>query len=122
MDDLKIGLKIRSRRTELKMTQEELAEDSNSSINFISQLERGEKNNVSLRKINDIANALKLNIVELLTYNTDDRVELSLKADNLDYLPYTKELLKQLLSQDQKMAETLSKSILTLINSKNHKK
>lgn len=115
MTQMRIGTKIRTRRLELHITQERLAETSNSSINFISQLERGEKSNISLRKLNDIASALKLTVIELLNYGIDEHTELSIKTGNLTSLPNTKQLFKYLLSLDSNDAESLSKSILNLL-------
>ena len=115
MEQMHIGTKIRTRRLELHMTQERLAETSNSSINFISQLERGEKRNVSVRKLNDIASALHLTIIQLLNYGIDDQADLAVKTDKLTHLPNTKSLFKYLLSLKPEETEGLSKDILNLL-------
>lgn len=115
MTQIHIGAKIRTRRLELHITQERLAEDSNSSINFISQLERGEKKNISLRKQEEIASALHITVIQLLNYGADKHVELTIQNSHLNHLPNTKQLFKYLLSLDTDDAESLSKSILDLL-------
>lgn len=66
MNNLNIGKTIRKRRKELKITQEELAELSNLSVNYISKIERINDQNISLKSLNAIANALNLKIEQLL--------------------------------------------------------
>lgn len=66
MNNLNIGKTIRKRRKELKITQEELAELSNLSVNYISRIERVNDQNISLKSLNAIANALNLKIEQLL--------------------------------------------------------
>lgn len=55
---------IRNRRKSLGLTIEELAEKSGSSYSFISRIERGEVDNLKLKKLNDIAQALNLNMAD----------------------------------------------------------
>lgn len=65
-NDLQIGEKIRKQRIKANLTQEKLAEYSDLSINFISKLERGQKKNISILKLNAICRALEISISELL--------------------------------------------------------
>ncbi|GKQ42221.1 transcriptional regulator [Companilactobacillus sp. RD055328] len=60
-----ISRMIRDRRKALGFTIEELAEKSGSSYSFISRIERGEVDNLKLKKLNDIVNALGLKMSDL---------------------------------------------------------
>ena len=57
-NNIHLGSKIRKYRHLAGMTQEELAEYSNLSVNYISKIEREKKQNVSIEKLVDICNAL----------------------------------------------------------------
>lgn len=59
------GNEIRHRRTELGLSQEELAHLSDLHRTYIGSIERGERN-VSLQNISTIAKALKCSPSELL--------------------------------------------------------
>lgn len=60
------GAVVRVRRTELKLSQEELAHQAGLHRTYIGMIERGEKN-ITLENINRISNALKLSNSELFT-------------------------------------------------------
>ena len=60
-----IGKKIRKYRKERGMTQEELAEKLDLSINYVGALERAEKN-LTVTNLINIANVLGVGITELL--------------------------------------------------------
>ncbi len=59
------GQKVRSRRHEIDMTIEELAEAANLHHNYIGSVERGERN-IGLENIIIIAKALKCSAKELI--------------------------------------------------------
>ncbi len=63
----KLGIKIRIERQKAKISQEKLAELSNLNRNFIGMIERGETN-VTIKNVENIANALKLPIQELFNF------------------------------------------------------
>lgn len=63
----KLGIKIRIERQKAKISQEKLAELSNLNRNFIGMIERGETN-VTVKNVENIANALKLPIQELFNF------------------------------------------------------
>lgn len=63
----KLGIKIRVERQKQKLSQERLAELSNLNRNFIGMIERGETN-VTVRNLENIANALKLPVRELFNF------------------------------------------------------
>ncbi|WP_251548175.1 helix-turn-helix domain-containing protein [Limosilactobacillus caecicola] len=118
MSKFKIGQRIKSRRQDLHLTQEQLAEKSNLSVNFISQLEREEKNNISLRKLSDIATALNLPINDLIEYDIDDKIAIENNISNHPNRFYTSSLVKRLLAMDINKGESLSKAILEILDNK----
>ena len=63
----KLGIKIRIERQKQKMSQEKLAELSNLNRNFIGMIERGETN-LSVKNLENIANALKIEIKDLFLF------------------------------------------------------
>ena len=63
----KLGIKIRIERQKAKISQEKLAELSNLNRNFIGMIEWGETN-VTIKNVENIANALKLPIQELFNF------------------------------------------------------
>lgn len=60
-----IGQRIRNYRTQLKLTQEELAELSNCHHTYIGQIERGEKN-VTIESLIKIVKPLNISVSKLL--------------------------------------------------------
>lgn len=64
---LKLGLKIRIERQKQKISQEKLAELANLNRNFVGMIERGETN-VTVKNLENIANALNLPIIELFNF------------------------------------------------------
>ncbi|WP_436515418.1 helix-turn-helix domain-containing protein [Ekhidna sp. To15] len=58
------GVVVRVRRTELKLSQEELAHQAGLHRTYIGMIERGEKN-ITLENIDKISSALKLSVSEL---------------------------------------------------------
>ena len=53
------GTKVRMRRYELNLTQEELAERANFHVNYIGNIERAEIN-ISLERLFELAKALEI--------------------------------------------------------------
>lgn len=68
MDYVLLGKRIRDERLLLRWTLEKLAEQTDKSINFIGQIERGE-GKPSLETLVDIANALGTTVDSLLKDN-----------------------------------------------------
>jgi transcriptional regulator with XRE-family HTH domain len=60
---IKFGQKVRSERTKLSLSQEELASRAGVHRTYIGMIERGEKN-ITLENIEKIAKALKINIAD----------------------------------------------------------
>ncbi len=63
----KLGLKIRIERQKQKISQEKLAELANLNRNFVGMIERGETN-VTVKNLENIANALNIPIQELFNF------------------------------------------------------
>lgn len=61
------GRKVQMRRKELKLSQEQLAEEAGLHRTYIGMIERAEKN-VTLVNIEKIAKALKISISELFLF------------------------------------------------------
>ena len=81
-----IGKTIRKRRKALNMTIEQLAEKSGSSPSLISIIERGKLDNIKIQKLNDIAQALNLQLRDFfLNENLQD-------PDTLDLINYLSNL------------------------------
>ncbi len=66
----KLGYKIRLTRLEKKLTQETLAFDAALTAPYIGQVERG-KANISINKLEMIANALDVDIKDLFDFTID---------------------------------------------------
>lgn len=62
-----IGENIRNERKTKGITQEQLAELSNISLNFISKIERNERQNISVKTLLSIATALEVTPEKLLS-------------------------------------------------------
>jgi transcriptional regulator with XRE-family HTH domain len=60
-----IGIQIRQKRIHEKMTLEDLAEASDTSVAFISRIERRTTESVSLAKLLDILNALDMVLADI---------------------------------------------------------
>lgn len=59
------GNLVRTRRTNLGLTQEELAEKADMHFTYVSSTERGERN-ISLANINKLAKALECSMKDLM--------------------------------------------------------
>lgn len=61
-----LGEEISRRRRDQKLTQEDLAELSDLSVNFISRLERTKDQNISIQKLDSIAQALNTTTPDII--------------------------------------------------------
>ena len=77
MDYIKLGQRIKEERIKNGLTQEALGEFTEITSSYVGQIERGERK-VTLNKLVNIANVLKINIDYLLSD------EVALKDENLD--------------------------------------
>lgn len=97
-----LGKIIRAKRQQLDMTIEQLAEASNSSVSFISKLELGRLDNLKLKKLQEILNALNLSFADIFSYPTITDSE-------------TIQLISLLCNLPEEKRRILSNSILKII-------
>lgn len=104
---------IRVARIQQNLTQEKLAELSELSLNFISSLERTNTNRVSIKNATQIANALGMNLTDLLS---------SPDEHNDDNYPNTKRLNYMLQNLPKNTAETYAKAFIDILKINNKPK
>lgn len=115
-----IGSEIRKRRKALNLTQEDLAELSDISVNFLSQLERTNNQNISIKKLDSIAKALNSNTPEIVSsaykdsHNTDKE-----KANTNQY--FFNKLVTELEKLPKNTSERVSKHFYYIIKELNKK-
>lgn len=107
MDKSPIGKNIAKRRKELNMTQEELAENSDLSINFISRIERGSSTQISANSLYRISKALNVVMEDIMS----DSFSLNEKPG-----PNQAKLIAYLNELPLTRSERLSNQILDLLN------
>lgn len=73
-----IGMRIRERRKELKLTQEQLAEKADMDYRSIGAIERGERN-ITIESLSKVANALDVSVSYLLPQISKDNKIISEK-------------------------------------------
>ncbi len=95
--NINLGEEISRRRREQKLTQEDLAELSDLSVNFISRVERTKDQNISIQKLDSIAKAL----------NTTTPV-------------FMKKVINELRKLPEPKAERVCKSLITLLKEMNN--
>ena len=108
LDSYNIGEKIRNLRVKYKLTQEQLAEKSDLSVNFISKLERDKKTNISIDKLLKICSVFEITIPEFL----DEKNNISIS----ELSPSTIKLINELRNLNSTKQERLSKSSLTIFS------
>lgn len=119
--NINLGEEISRRRREQKLTQEDLAELSDlsvnfisRSVNFISRLERTKDQNISIQKLDSIARALNTNTPDIIinAYSaTNVKPESHVNNTPIFIQKVTNELRK--LPDDQ--AERVCKSLIVLL-------
>ena len=119
---INLGNEISRRRRDQKLTQEDLAELSGLSVNFISRLERTRNQNISIQKLDSIACALNTTTPDII--NNAYRFK-KVKADeNQDNTPaFIQKVTNELRKLPKNQAEHVSKSFIGLlkeINSSNN--
>ena len=111
--NINIGKLIKQVRKESGLTQEELAEKSDLSVNFISRIERTDNQNISWKNIEAIAEALGLSTIERLQVNENRQRHRGL---------YLTKLMRILEEMNELEAEELSKNIIDIIELLQRKK
>lgn len=101
-----LGAVIRDRRKAMKLTQEDLAEFSGLSVNFISRIERTGDQNISIKKIDAIAQSLIA-----AAYGKVDISNYKLKGDDI----FIQKIVNELRKLSTFRAEKVCKAILSLV-------
>ncbi|MFT8413401.1 MAG: helix-turn-helix transcriptional regulator [Oenococcus oeni] len=103
-----IGTNIKRIRKSENLTQEQLAESSNLSTNFISRIERSESQNIGVNHLIAIADALQVDIKELFQQETNESTQkLSI---------HSRTLVEKLSQLDKQTSDEISEAILILFN------
>lgn len=103
---ISIGDNLRNERKRQGITQEQLAEMSNLSLNFISKIERKEKQNISINTLMSLASALHISSSELLKGSSEIKSNRRKRVD---------QLTRQLYKLPEKEAEQLSTAFLQVV-------
>lgn len=104
-----LGQNIQKYRKLKGMTQEKLAEFSNLSTTFLSKLECSENQNISVQKLEKIAQTLNVKVTDLLSDNVTNKLKQA-EHPNLDIL------IKQLSKLEHSKSERLAKYFSLLID------
>lgn len=101
INNKELGRIIKERRKELGLTQEELAEKTGTSQPYISELEKGKKDNPTVATLTKLAEVLKINLEELslAIANRKERMKLIVNS-NARYSKETEELIESLEEPD----------------------
>ncbi|OGV70472.1 MAG: hypothetical protein A2283_19195 [Lentisphaerae bacterium RIFOXYA12_FULL_48_11] len=70
-----LGDRIKTRRLELRWTQDKLASEANISKGFLSDLERGNRSGIGANKILELSRALGCGVEYLMTGSGEDQIE-----------------------------------------------
>lgn len=107
MNQSVIGVNIVTRRKSLSMTQEELAESSELSVNYISRIERGSSLHISAESLYKIAKALNIPMESLMEKP---------QSSNVPPGPKQNQLINYLAKLKLTKSEKLCTLIMDLIN------
>lgn len=111
---VRLGDAIRNKRKQLGLTQEDLAELSNSSVNFISRIERTNNQNISLQKLDSIAKALNTSSIDLIGSSYENAYDVV--QNNQDNY-FLNKLTIEIKKFPKEQAEAISKYLFYLIKS-----
>ena len=114
-----LGQEISRRRREQKLTQEDLAELSDLSVNFISRLERTKDQNVSIQKLDSIAQALNTTTPDII--NNAYRSKKVKNDSTTDNTPvFIQKVTNELRKLPADKAERVCKSLIVLVKEINN--
>lgn len=111
---INLGKEISRRRREQQLTQEDLAELSDLSVNFISRLERTKNQNISIQKLDSIARALNTTTPDII--NNAYRVKNingNIKTDNIPV--FIQKVSNELKKLPTTQAERICKAFILLL-------
>lgn len=111
---INLGEEISRRRRDQKLTQEDLAELSDLSVNFISRLERTKDQNISIQKLDSIARALNTTTPDII--NNAYRFKKVKNEGNPDNMPvFIQKVTNELRKLPKSKAERVCKSLIVLL-------
>lgn len=109
-----LGEEISRRRRSQKLTQEDLAELSDLSVNFISRLERTKNQNVSIQKLDAIARALNTTTPDII--NNAYRFKKVKNETKPDSSPvFIQKVTNELRKLPKDKAERVCKSLIVIL-------
>lgn len=112
--NINLGEEISRRRREQKLTQEDLAELSDLSVNFISRLERTKDQNISIQKLDSIARALNTTTPDII--NNAYRVKKIRPENPTNSTPiFIQKVTNELRKLPTVKAERICKSLIVLL-------
>ena len=112
---INLGAEISRRRREQKLTQEDLAELSDLSVNFISRLERTKDQNISIQKLDSIARALNTTTPDIIN-NAYRSKPVKSSEVSLDSTPvFVKKVANELRKLPKDKAERMCKAFIILL-------
>ncbi len=111
---INLGEEISRRRRSQRLTQEDLAELSDLSVNFISRLERTKDQNVSIQKLDAIARALNTTTPDIINnaYRFK-KVDNEPKQDNSPV--FIQKVTNELRKLPSNKAERVCKALIVLL-------
>ncbi len=116
--NINLGEEISRRRREQKLTQEDLAELSDLSVNFISRLERTKDQNISIQKLDSIARALNTTTPDII--NNAYRVKKIKTEGPVNNTPvFIQKVNNELRKLPAAKAERVCKSLIVLLKEMN---
>lgn len=126
--NINLGEEISRRRREQKLTQEDLAELSDLSVNFISRVERTKDQNISIQKLDSIAKALNTTTPDIINnaYRAKKIKPEKIHDNNTPVFmkKVINELRKKVINELRKLpepkAERVCKSLITLLKEMNN--
>ncbi len=119
--NINLGEEISRRRREQKLTQEDLAELSDLSVNFISRVERTKDQNISIQKLDSIAKALNTTTPDIINnaYRAK-KIKPEKIHDNNTPVFMKKVINDELRKLPEPKAERVCKSLITLLKEMNN--
>lgn len=98
------------------MTQEDLAEFSSLSVNFISNIKRTGNQNISIQKLDAIAKALQTSVITLIDESSKTPEPQAFASKLSNDRVFLDKLTNDMKKIPVKQEETLTKSFITIIN------
>ena len=114
--NINLGEEISRRRREQKLTQEDLAELSDLSVNFISRVDQ----NISIQKLDSIAKALNTTTPDIINNAYRAKKIKPEKIHDNNTPVFMKKVINELRKLPEPKAERVCKSLITLLKEMNN--